>query len=182
MLLNSKQNSFYFIFPKGFFPSTITDKYLPYIKKQSIPYDNIQNYVNSTIQSIGFPGMSIDSVEQIRPLGKKITYKSATPVQDLFSKDFNVQFRLVDGFINYFIMMDTILHFLNFASDQIFIQNLPVRIMDSEGNIVISVTFKEVTLTSFSEFELNYTSNAAQDATFNVGFKANYIDIVFESK
>ena len=182
MLLNSKQNSFYFTFPKGFFPDVVTDKYLPYIKKQPIPYDNIQNYVNSTIQSIGFPGMSIDSVEQIRPLGKKISYKSATPVQDLFSKDFNVQFRIVDGFINYFIMMDTILHFLNFANDQIFIQNLPVRIMDSEGNIVVSVTFKEVTLTSFSEFDLNYTSNSNQDATFNVGFKANYIDIVFESK
>lgn len=182
MILNPKSNSFYFIFPKGFFPSVVTDKYLPYLKKQPIPFDDVSSYMNSTIRSIGFPSMTIDSVEQTRNLGKRITYKSGTPIQDLFSRDFNIQFKNVDGFINYFIMLDTILHFMDFKNPNLFIQNLPLRIMDNEGNIVTSITFQEVTLTSFSELELTYTSNSPQPTSFNVGFKCNYIDIVLEVK
>ena len=83
MLLNPKSNSFYFNFPRGFFSERVTDKYEDYIKKQPIPFNDVAQYVNSTIQSVGFPGLSIDSVEQVRNLGKKIAYKSATPTQDL---------------------------------------------------------------------------------------------------
>lgn len=180
MLLNPKGNSFYFVFPKGFFPDVISEKYMPYLKKQPIPYDNLQTYVNSTIQSISFPSMSIDTVEQIRVLGKKVAYKSSTPIQNMFTTDLNITFRNVDGFINYFIMLDTILYFLNFINPQIFIQDLPMRIMDSEGNIVVSVTFQEVTLTGFGELEMNYTSNAPTASTFNLGFKFNYLDIKLE--
>jgi hypothetical protein len=182
MLLNPKQNSFFFQFPKGFFPEIIVEKYLPYLKKQPVPFDSLSQYVNSTIQTINFPGLQLDSVEQVRPLGKKVTYKGSTPIQDLFTKDLNVQFRLVDGFINYFIMLDTILWYVNFAQEQIFIQNLPLRIMDSEGNIVVSATFEQAIISSFSELQFSYTSNAAQDANFSMGFNFNYLDIKLEAK
>jgi hypothetical protein len=182
MLLNPKSSSFYFVFPRGFFPKTVVDKYLPYIKRQPIPFDTVDNYINSTIQSVGIPGMTIDTVEQTRNLGKKISYKSATPVQDLFSHEFEIRFKMVDGFINYFIMMDTLLHFLNFINDSLFIQNLPIRIMDNEGNIVTSITFKEVILTSLTEIELNYASNNPQFSQFGVGFKCNYMDVFLEAK
>lgn len=182
MLLNPKGNSFYFVFPRGFFPPVVVDKYLPYIKKQPIPFDNINDYMNSTIQTIGFPGMNIDSVEQVRNLGKKISYKSATPVQDLFTQDFTVGFKNVDGFVNYFIMLDTILHFLNFQNPQLHLQDLPLRIMDNEGNIVMSVTFQGTILTSYSELQLSYASNSNQFTPFTLGFKCNYIDIVLEAK
>lgn len=180
MLLNPKGSSFYFVFPRGFFPEVVTKKYLPYIKKQPIPFDNLNDYMNSTIQSIGFPSMQMDSVEQVRNLGKKITYKSATPVQDLFSQEFNVGFKNTDGFINYFIMLDTILWNLNFKNDNLWIQDLPLRILDNEGNIVSSVTFKESIFTSFSELSLSTTENNPQFTAFTMGFKCNYIDIRIE--
>jgi hypothetical protein len=180
MLLNPKGNSFYFVFPRGFFPQFVADKYLPYIKRQPIPFDNINDYMNSTIQTVGFPQMTIDSVEQIRNFGKKISYKSSTNVQDLFSHDFSIGFKNVDGFINYFIMLDTILDFINFANPEVFLMNLPLRIMDSQGGIVASVVFQEVLFTSFGEIELNYTSNNPQFSAFSVGFKCNYLDIKME--
>lgn len=182
MILNSKYNSFYFNFPKGFFSERITQKYIKYIQKQPIPFDSVQAYVNSTIQSMGFPGMTLDSVEQVRPLGKKISYKGSTPVQDLFNKEFNINFKMADGFINYFIMLDTILDFANFGNPNLFVQTLPVRIMDNEGNVVISVNFIEVLFTSFSELQFSYTSNNFDFSSFTLGFKCNYLDIIFESK
>jgi hypothetical protein len=182
MLINPKLNSFYFNFPKGFFSERVTGKYEAYIKKQPIPFDNVQQYVNSTIQSINIPGLSIDSVEQVRYLGKKANYKSSTPIQDLFSKDFTIGFKETDGFINYFIMLDTVLDFLNFGNPQIFIQDLPVRIMDSEGNVIVSLTFKEVIFTSFSEISFSYTANNPQFQSFSLGFKCNYLDYQYEAR
>lgn len=180
MLLNARSNSFYFVFPKGFFPDVVHQKYIDYIKRQSNPYDTLTSFMNSTIQSISMPSISMDSSEQIRNLGKRINYQSATPVQDLFNREFQVSFRIGEGFINYFIMMETLLEKLNFKNPEVFIQNLPVRIMDNQGNILVSVTFREVTLTSLSAIDLNYTQNAPQVYTFQVGFKYNYIDIDLE--
>lgn len=182
MILNPRSNSFYFNFPKGFFSEKVVSKYEKYIKKQPIPFDDVQQYVNSTIQSIGIPGMSIDSVEQVRPLGKRILYKSATPIQDLFSRDFTINFKHVDGYINYFVMLDTILDFLNFDSHVVHIPALPLRILDNEGNVIVSVTFLEVIFTSFSNVDLNYTSNNPQVQAFSLGFKCNYMDVVLEVK
>ena len=78
------------MFPKGFFPPGVQDKYFQYIKSQSIPYDTLTQYMNSTIQSVTFPALSATNVTQVRPLGKTITYQSATPIQnsekDLFAQ------------------------------------------------------------------------------------------------
>ena len=79
-------------------------------------------------------------------------------------------------------MLDTILHFLNFENPQLHLQDLPLRIMDNEGNIVMSVTFQGAILTSYSELQLSYASNVNQFTPFTLGFKCNYIDIVLEAK
>jgi hypothetical protein len=182
MILNPKASSFYFNFPKGFFSDRVIEKYTKYIERQPIPFDNVQTYVNSTIQSITFPSLSIDTVEQVRSLGKKINYKSSTPIQDLFSKDINVNFKAADGYVNYFIMLDTLLDFLNFANPKVFIPVLPLRILDGEGNVVFSVQFEEVIFSSFSGVELSYTNNNPTFTSFSLGFTCNYLDIKFEAR
>lgn len=182
MILNPKASNFYFNFPKGFFSDRVTEKYKKYIERQPTPFDTVQGYVNSTIQTISFPSLNIDTVEQVRPLGKKINYKSATPIQDLFSKDISINFKAADGFINYFIMLDTVLDYLNFGNPEVFIQTLPLRILDGEGNVVVSVQFQEVIFTSFTGLELAYTSNNPAYTSFTLGFTCNYLDIKFEAK
>lgn len=182
MILNPKASSFYFNFPKGFFSDRVIQKYTKYIERQPIPFDNVQSYVNSTIQSISFPSLNIDTVEQVRPLGKKINYKSATPIQDLFSKDISINFKAADGYINYFIMLDTVLDYLNFANPEPFIPVLPLRVLDGEGNVVFSVQFDQVIFSSFTGLELSYTANNPTYTSFTLGFTCNYLDIKFEAK
>jgi hypothetical protein len=88
--------------------------------------------------------------------------------------------KMTDGFISYWIMLDTILDFVNFANPEVFLMALPLRIMDNQGDIVASVVFQEVLFTSFGEIELNYSSNNPQFSAFAVGFKCNYLDIKME--
>jgi hypothetical protein len=85
-----------------------------------------------------------------------------------------------EGFINYFVMMETILAHLNFKNPALFVDNLPLRILDNQGNIITSVVFKGMTLSSLSELTLNYTQNAPSATSFSVGFNYNYISIDLE--
>jgi hypothetical protein len=177
MILNARSNSFYFVFPRGFFPPGIETKYFQYIKNQSIPYDTLTQYMNSTIQSVTFPSLQVDNVTQTRPLGKKITYQSATPIQNLFSQGFSVTFRMASGFINYFVMLETMLEHLNFKNPDLFVENLPLQVLDNSGNVVATVQFKGVTIASLSELNLNYTQNAPTATAFTAGFNYNYLGI-----
>lgn len=179
-ILNTRSSSYYFIFPKGFFPERVKNKYDDYIKKQPIPYDNVQDFLNSTIQSVTMPSLEVGTVEQVRKLGKVIKYKNSLPIQDSFSKDFSISFKMVDGFINYWLFMETVLHFLNFKNEEPFIQSLPLRILDNDGNILVTVKFTEVLVTNFSELEMNSTQYEPQYSQFTIGFTANYIDIDLE--
>lgn len=179
-ILNTRPSSYYFVFPKGFFPNRVMEKYEDYIKSQPVPFDTVRDFLNSTIQGVTLPSLAVETVEQIRPLGKRIEYTGSKPVQDLFNKEFSISFRTVDGYINYWIFMETLLYFLNFKNEQLFIQQLPLRILDNEGNITVSVIFTEVLITSFSELTLDYTQYDPQDISFSIGFKANYIDIDLE--
>lgn len=177
MILNARANSFYFVFPKGFFPSGVQDKYFQYIKSQSIPYDTLTQYMNSTIQSVSFPSLQVDNVTQTRPLGKTITYQSATPIQNMFSQGFNVTFRMAEGFINYFVMLETMLEHLNFKNPNLFVENLPLQILDNNGNVVVTAKFKGVTIASLSELTLNYTQNNPTATSFSAGFNYNYLSL-----
>lgn len=177
MILNARANSFYFVFPKGFFPPGVQDKYFQYIKSQSIPYDTLTQYMNSTIQSVSFPSFQVDNVTQTRPLGKTITYQSATPIQNMFSQGFNVTFRMAEGFINYFIMLETMLEHLNFKNPNLFVENLPLQILDNNGNVVVTAKFKGVTIASLSELTLNYTQNNPTATSFSAGFNYNYLSL-----
>ena len=180
MILNSRANSFYFVFPKGFFPPAVQDKYFQYIKSQSIPYDTLTQYMNSTIQSISFPSLQSTTVTQTRPLGKTITYQSATPIQNMFTQGISITFRTAEGFINYFIMLETVLEHLNFKNPDLFTENLLLQTLDNSGNVIATAQYKGVTIASLSELTLNYTQNAPTSTSFTLGLNYNYLGIDLE--
>jgi hypothetical protein len=124
--------------------------------------------------------MSTNLVSQTKNLGKQINYQSATPVQDLFTRDFDVSFRIGEGFVNYFIMLETVLDKLAFQNDDLFTPVLPLRILNNEGGVIVSVVFKEVNLTGINGITLNYTQNAPSVNTFTVSFKCNFMELDME--
>lgn len=181
MILNSKGNNFYFVFPKGFFPDAVTEKYLPYLKKQPTPYESIPQLMNSTIQAIDFPSFSANTVEQTRYLGKTVRYKGSQPIQNLFTNDFNITFKMVDGYLNYFVMLDSLLWFLNLKNQNVHTLDLALRLLDNDGNIITSLVFQEAIIKSISQLTLSYTSVSPETSTFTLGFTCNYIDIKLEA-
>jgi len=77
-------------------------------------------------------------------------------------------------------MLETMLEHLNFKSPDLFVENLPLQILDNNGNVITTVQFKGVTVSSLSELALNYTQNAPTATSFSAGFNYNYLSIDLE--
>ena len=181
MLLNVRQNGFIFNFPKSFIDESIVEKYSPYIKRMPIPYDTVHHFINSTIQQVNFPTLrTIDVSEQIRPGGFKQTYKSATTLQNLIQRDFTVTFKLGEGFINYWVVYENIIRFLDFKNTNQYFDDFKLMLLDNEGVIMASVLLEQPLVTSISELQLNYASTTPSFSTFSVGFRCNYVNVKLE--
>lgn len=181
MILNARQNGFIFNFPKGFIVDSVVEKYEKYINRMPIPYDNINDFINATIQQVNFPTLrTIDGTEQIRPGGFKQSFKSATTIQNLIQRDFTVTFKLGEGFINYWVMYENMIKFLDFQNPDQYLPDFRLLLLDNEGTVMTSVFLQQPIFTSLSEIQLNYASTTPQFSTFSIGFKCNYVDVKLE--
>jgi len=181
MILNSRQNGFIFTFPKGFLDPSVVQKYEGYVKRMPVPYDTLNDFINATIQSVNFPTLrTVDTTEQIRPGGFKQTYKSATTLQNLIQRDFTVTFKLGEGFINYWIIYENIVKFLDFQNPEQYLPDFRLLLLDNEGIVMSSILLQQPTVTSLSELQLNYSSTTPQFSTFSVGFRCNYVNLKLE--
>lgn len=182
MILNSRNNLFNFKFNRNFIPKEVADKYRPYLNKMpgnliSEPID----FVNYSIQGLSVPGLSFDPVEQ-SPNDGTITYhRGSVPIQNTISeRQIQIELQLLDGYINYWILQDTLLYYYSKENKSPYIEDLKLQILDSEGNNVISVGFQKPIFNSISELELNMSSNIADFATFTLNFYYNRFDIRLE--
>ncbi len=178
MLLNARKNGFVFLFPPDFFTQKVTEKYSKYFKNLILPYDTIDDFMSSTVQSIDFPGFDMKEVEQIRPLGKRQGFKNATQVIDLYQRTFSITFKLTDAYLNYFIFMDNSLEFLDFNNKEQTYGPMRLILLDNQGYAISSMIFKSPILTSQEGLKFSYSSATPDFGTFTAKF--SYFDFELE--
>jgi hypothetical protein len=177
MLLNQRQNSFILSFPPTFFSNDVQEKYKKYYQSLLLPYDSINEFMSSTIQSVDFPGWNMDPAQQIRMLGKQQDYKNAKQVEDLFERSFTVTFKLTDAYLNYFIFLENSLQYLDFDSRTPTFSPMRLTLLDNQGYLVGSVIFNRPVLTSQNGFKLSYSANTPDFKTFEAKFTYFNFDI-----
>lgn len=181
MILNGTENLFEFHFPKRFMPKEISDKYRGYLNR--IPGNILENpldFINYTIQSINLPGMGYDAIEQQQKPGRKIQYRSTVPTQELFDKELTVTFQLVDGYINYWMMMDILNYYYAFDTKQHFLDDLNIRMLDSEGHSIVTARIMSPIIKNISELSMSFASNVADFTTFDITIGYNALEILIE--
>jgi hypothetical protein len=171
MILNARNNSFVFLFPENFFTETVKEKYKSYYQSLIMPYDTIDEFMSSTVQQIDFPSWSMNTAEQVRPLGKLQDYKSSKPLKELFPRDITLTMKLSDAYLNYFIFLENSLEFLDFSNKKQTLSPIRLMMLNNEGYSVSSIIFNNPILTSQSGIKLSYSSVTPQFSTFEVKFK-----------
>jgi hypothetical protein len=178
MLLNVRQSGFIFSFPPDFFSAEIKEKYKKYYQSLILPYDTIDEFMSSTIQSIDFPGWTMEPTVQTRLFGKKQDFKNATQVVDLTTREFIVTFKLTDAYLNYFIFLENAKKYLDFSNrNQPTFSPMRLSLLDNEGYLVSSVVFKRPILKAQNGFKLSYSAGTPDFTTFTATFAYFDFDI-----
>lgn len=177
MIINSRSSNFLFTFPKGFFSKAIIDKYTPYVKRNPLPYDTLENFMAAQIQSVTFPTISMEPVRQTRLYGKSQEYKNSVPIGDLFTRDLSITFKTLDGYINYWIFLENALEYLNFQNKTLYFDDLQMRFLDQEGHVVIATQYKGSYFKGMTEVTLSYSDNNPDFKTFTATFGFFKMDI-----
>lgn len=176
--LNSQHNQFVFSFPIDFVPKDIQDKYKGHLTNTHSVYDDVVDYMNSTILSINFPGLTFPVSTQTHKFGKEIAYRAAQAPYDTYDREFTVKIESIDNHANYFMMQDILMfHYIN--TQALFVDPMTIIILDQNRDEQWRYELREIVFTKISPIEFGY-QNAKQDlATFTVGFRCNFIDNVY---
>lgn len=181
MILDARNNLFEFSFPRNFIPKEISDKYKPYLNRMpgSIIEEPI-DFINYSIQSVNLPGMGFEPVSQAQYPGRNVVWRDTKPTQELFQKEMTVNFQLLDGYINYWIMLEVLNYYYRFDNGQKFIDNLNLRMLDSEGNMLVTARLKRPLLKNLGELSMSFASNVAEFSTFALTIAYNELEVIIE--
>jgi hypothetical protein len=179
MRLSSQGSQFIFNLPSDFLQQEIIQTYMPILEKNWIQYENVIDYINSTIKSVNFPGIGIEMPKQINMRGKERQFKPAKNVQDITSThDLTVTFRSVDSDLNYWLMFDILTkHYLDV--DNSWVNPFTITCVDIHRDAIYVIRFYEIILKGLSENTFNYNQQKVTSKEFTMSFHFNFYDIEF---
>lgn len=181
-LLNSRFSNFYMNFPKGWFYPEIAEMYDSYFRRTPIPYTNLTDYINFTIQSVSWPALLIETVTQDKK-DMQVTYKSGWDLQRQTEKNLTITFRTTEGFLNYFVMRSQLEMYYDKgkeAKNDIFLPDLNLIMLDHYGYLMLIQKMKYIVFMGLSELELSQSANVPEYRTFTADFKYSGLSFVRE--
>jgi hypothetical protein len=179
MRLSSQGSQFIFNLPSDFIKQEVINTYTPILEKNWVQYENVIDYINSTIKSVNFPGISFDMPKQINMRGKERQFKPAKNVQDITSThDLTVTFRSVDSDLNYWLVFDILSkHYLDV--ENAFVNPFTITCVDIHRDAIYVIRFYEIILKGLSENTFNYSQQKVNAKEFTINFHFNFYDIEF---
>ena len=179
MRLSSQSSQFVFNLPQDFIKPEIINTYQPILEKNWVQYENVIDYLNSTIKSVNFPGISFEMPKQILMRGKERQFKPAKNVQDITTThELTITFRSVDSDLNYWLMFDLISkHYMDVENS--FLNPFTITCVDIHRDALYVIRFYEIILKSLSENTFNYSQQKVASKDFTLGFHFNFYDIEF---
>lgn len=177
MILNALNNQFVIRFPYSFFYQEIHDKWNPVIKRLKLPYENLEDFMNASIQSISFPSLALETVDQ-QQQHFKIAYRPGKELEPLFDKNLTVTFKLSEGFITYWILFEQIEKFIKlYEVKKPFWDPMYVSFLDHHGMELVAFSFEKIVPTGLSQFDISYATTAAEFNTFTLNLVYNRFKI-----
>jgi hypothetical protein len=178
MRLSSQGSQFIFNLPSDFLPSEIIATYQPILEKNWVQYENVIDYLNSTIKSVNFPGITIETPIQTIMRGKQIAYKPSRNVQDIVGHDLQIKFASVDSDLNYWLMFDIVTkHYLDV--ENLFLSPITITALDIHRDGIYVIKFFQVILKSLGGNTFDYSQQKVSAKEFELTFSFNFYDIEF---
>lgn len=179
MILNNKAQMFSVWFPPGFFYKEVVDKWLPYIQKMKLPYNTIEDFMNSQIQQVTYPSIDIGTSDQGQ--GQYlISYTTGKELEPIIDKNLTITFKLTESYLTYWIIYYQVYWYLEYIKEsktQCFMNTINLSFLNDAGLSLVNFHYKYIIPVSIGNFNLSYASQVAAYNTFTWNIKYNRFDI-----
>lgn len=180
MFLNARNDLFQFQFPKTFFPDEIAERWIKYIERVPTNIMDVRDFLNMTIQGVNTSSLTYDpAVQGGTQKRAERQWRASTPVSQTSSKELTVTFQLIDGYANYFLLMELFDYWYSFYTDVNYISDFTLFTIDGDGNRLLQFDMADVLFTGMNELQLNYSDNVQQFNSFDATFTFNRYQIKF---
>lgn len=175
---NPRFDLFKLALPTDFFKTAIIGKYNEWMSIEPRNVDNIISAINQSIQTISLPSFGITPIIQQNPQkggAVEVAFNTVQPFDNLIEdKNFTITFKHGNGFMNYFLLLE---HYYQYAdskngtlNDYSRIPDIPLMILDTEGNVLFTFTFIGVIFIGLTELELSKSKIQNEFTTFDGRF------------
>jgi hypothetical protein len=173
MRLLNRKDLFYVEFTNKFIPEEIENFYKPYIKSMPTQIESPRKLIETSLQGVSVPSSRYDAVSQhgVDTFNKNAIYRNLRSTfnpQELSEKSLTLTFKLLNGYINYWILTDTFNYHYDMKNPNAVIGDISLRILDSDGLIMFTRVYKDCLLTGISDLELSYSENLQTFETFTI--------------
>jgi len=175
-ILNAKLNMFAIWFPQDFLYPEVRERWTPIVKRLKLPYETLEDYMNATVQSVTFPQLTLDTVDQPQTM-RIIRYRGGKELEPILDRSLDVSFKLTEGFITYWMLFDQIEMYMEYAPTKPFWPSVFVSFLDHNGFELLAFEFKKIVPIGLSQLNINYSNLSASFNTFTLSMNYNRYNI-----
>lgn len=197
--LKGRQDNWRLLFDKDFIPDEITEKYTKVLNMRKSFITQPVDFINETIQKVqvlGFsnatfaqqqttrntPTRNADRIAENNFQGSydDVQYRAVTSPVSIIDKTLNVQFRMSQGYLNYFILFESFFYkYCRDTSNEQLDTHFNIDIYNEFGEIYARIVLYKPVIDAMDMLDLDFTQPVAQSQTFQVTFKYSNIDFQF---
>lgn len=181
MLLNSLSQQFVISFSNNFFYSEVVDRWMPVLKRRYLPYNTLEDFINAQITQVNFPGINSPAVTQTvgpYPVQKRGGFAAdSTGV----SKQITLSIKNTESYIAYFVLRQQMDYFLKIGEmarvGELYMPDIVISLLDDGGFETTSYVLRQLTMTSLSDLNLQYSASLGSFNTFTANFVYSWYDV-----
>ena len=197
--LKGRQDNWRLLFDKDFIPDEITEKYTKVLNMRKSFITQPVDFINETIQKVqvlGFSNATFAQQQTTRNTPTRnaariaennfqgsyddVQYRAVTSPVSIIDKTLNVQFRMSQGYLNYFILFESFFYkYCRDTSNEQLDTHFNIDIYNEFGEIYARIVLYKPVIDAMDMIDLDFTQPVAQSQTFQVTFKYSNIDFQF---
>ena len=177
MLLNQLSQQFVIHFDYNFFYPDICERWMPVLRRKYLPYNTMEDFINSQITQITFPGAgSPDMTQRVGPYDVK--KRPGFQMDQIATKTLTLNIKNTESYIAYFVMRQQYDLFLKLGEVKpLYMGDLVVSLLDDGGFETVSYVYKQLSMTSIGDLNLQYSAQLGNFNTFSCQFDFNFYDV-----
>lgn len=197
--LKGRQDTWRLLFDTDFIPEEIREKYTKVLLSKKSFISDPASFISETVQKIQLLGFS--SATYAQPQGVRaepvrdqtrvqennmmggsdeVQYRAVTSPIQIIDKTINVQFRMAQGYLNYFILFESFFYkYCRDTSTGQLDKYFSIDIYNEQGEIYARVILYNPVIDSMDMLDLDFTQPVATSQSFQVTFKYSNIDFQF---